>query len=175
MPLQESAMTLVDYSHQTRWGVRGSEAQAWLQSQALAHSGMPNRIEPLAEGRWLMALSKREFWVLEPSRAADINSMNAEALAPGVWPLFCQHSHAWFVLHGAHKADAMAKVCGVDLRPEVFSEGMVAQTRVARVNAIVAHHRLGAGTSVFSLFCDSAAASYFEEVLLDAIGEYNNE
>ena len=168
-------MTLVDYSRKARWGVRGSEAQSWLQSQALTHSGTPNRIEALADGRWLMALSKREFWVLEPSRAADNNSINAGALAPGVWPLFCQHSHAWFVLQGAHKADAMAKMCGVNLQPTVFPEGMVAQTQVARVNAIVAHHRLGAGTSVFSLFCDSAAASYFEEVLLDAIGEYNNE
>ena len=174
-PVQESAMALVDYSHQTRWGVRGSEAQAWLQSQALTHSGTPNRIEPLAEGRWLMALSKREFWVMEPSRAADINSIKAEALAPGVWPLFCQHSHAWFVLYGAQKADAMAKVCGVDLRPEVFSAGMVAQTQVARVNAIVAHHHLDTDGSVFSLLCDSAAANYFQEVLLDAIREYNNE
>jgi sarcosine oxidase subunit gamma len=79
------------------------------------------------------------------------------------------------VLYGAQKADAMAKVCGVDLRPEVFSEGMVAQTQVARVNAIVAHHHLDTDGSVFSLLCDSAAANYFQEVLLDAIREYNNE
>jgi sarcosine oxidase subunit gamma len=65
----------------------------------------------------------------------------------------------------------MAKLCGVDLRPEAFKIGDVAQTQMALINCIIARHDL-AGDDVFSLFVDQSFAEYALEALLDARQEF---
>ena len=66
----------------------------------------------------------------------------------------------------------MAKLCGVDLREAAFPLGHVAQTQMARINAVIAHHTLS-GQAVFSLFVDASLAQYAIEALEDAISEFN--
>ena len=64
-----------------------------------------------------------------------------------------------------------AKVCGVDLRPAMFAVDAVAQTSVARLNAIVVRADLET-VPAFRLLGDSASAAYMWESLLDAMAEY---
>ena len=52
-------------------------------------------------------------------------------------------------------ADMFAKLCGVDLSPNRFAEGQVAQTSVARLSAIVIRSDT-AGALAFHLLADSA-------------------
>jgi sarcosine oxidase subunit gamma len=61
----------------------------------------------------------------------------------------------------------MAKLCGMDLRPKRFPAGSIAQTSVARLNAIVIAQAGG-----FYLLADSAAAEYFWACLTDAMAEF---
>ena len=68
----------------------------------------------------------------------------------------------------------MAKVCGVDLREDTFPRGSIAQTSAARINVIVIHHEVN-GIPCFSILCDSAAAEYLWECLLDAMQEFGGE
>lgn len=75
-----------------------------------------------------------------------------------------------FLLCGARAADAMAALCGVDLRPRAFPEGSVAQTSVARMSVIAIAAALG-GVPALHLLGDSASASYAWSVLSDAMSE----
>ena len=69
-------------------------------------------------------------------------------------------------------AAMLAKLCGIDLREGAFADMRVAQTSVARLNAIVIRQDI-ADTSSIDLLTDSASATYFWDCLLDAGREFN--
>ena len=163
---------LRDCTLNARFGVRGANARSWLTSQPITCPEQPNRIVNHDESSLVMALSHREFWVLDTERVAEPQMPESQALSPDTYPLFCQHSHAWLVLSGDARAQVMAKLCGVDLREAVFPLGHVAQTQMARINAVIAHHTLSA-EAVFSLFVDVSLAQYAIETLEDAIWEFS--
>ncbi len=175
-PCQPSDRTgdiqLRDYTLNARFGVRGANARSWLESQPTTCPDQPNRIINHNESTLVMALSHREFWVLDTEAAAGARMPESQALGQDTYPLFCQHSHAWLVLSGAARSQVMAKLCGVDLREAVFPLGHVAQTQMARINAVIAHHTLSE-QAVFSLFVDASLAQYAIEALEDAISEFD--
>ena len=119
-----------------------------------------------------MSLSHREFWLLQPDNQASLGRPASEAVAAGIWPLYCQHSHAWLQFAGETRAEVMAKLCGVDLSEAAFPLGSVAQTQAARVSVIVAAHQNENGQPVFSIFVDQSLARYLWEAIEDAMGEW---
>jgi sarcosine oxidase subunit gamma len=82
-----------------------------------------------------------------------------------------QDSHAWLLLSGQESAAVMAKLCGVDLRPESFPAGSVAQTSAARINVIIANLPQ-AELPCLHILCDRASAHYLWGALLDAMEEF---
>ena len=165
-------LLLRDLSLARREGVRGVCARDWLLSQGHALPDVPNQIVGSGESGFVMSLSHREFWLLQPDGEASTGRPASEAVAPGVWPLYCQHSHAWLQLAGEPRAEVMAKLCGVDLSEAAFPLGSVAQTQAARVSVIVAVHQSDDGQSVFSIFVDQSLARYVWEVIEDAMAEW---
>ena len=161
-----------DFSLARRAGVRGRGAREWLTAQGLPGDIEPNRISGGSDQGLVMALSQREFWLLQPDAAASGQQPDSAALAAGAWPLYCQHSHAWLMLSGGPKATMMAKLCGVDLRDGAFPFGQVAQTQMAHVSVVIAHHDYQ-NEAVFSLFVDQSLAEYAAGALTDAISEFN--
>lgn len=170
--LSAGALTLSDLSLQRRSGLRGSDVPDWLVQQGLPRVDTPNRIEAAGEQQWVMALSKREFWMLDDKQAALEKRPAPGAVAANVWPLYCQHSHGWWHLSGDDRAALMAKLCGVDLSETAFPLGHVAQTQMARISVIVAHHERQ-GVPGFSLFLDQTLAAYAWSALEDAMQEFN--
>jgi len=166
------ALVLSDFSLARRAGVRGPGAREWLTSRGLPGDIAANRISGGSDQRWVMALSQREFWLLQPDTAASSQQPNSVALAAGAWPLYCQHSHAWLMLSGESKATMMAKLCGVDLSDGAFPLGQVAQTQMAHVSVVIAHHDYQ-NEAVFSLFVDQSLAEYAAGALTDAMSEFN--
>lgn len=166
-------LALRDLSLQQRSGVRGAGASAYLVQQSYPVPDAPNQLVPTNSGAWVMSLSHREFWLLQPDQEAVASAIQGEALASEVWPLYCLHGHAWLQLAGAPRAEVMATLCGVDLSQGVFPEGSVVQTQVARVTSIIAHHTEGQA-GVFSLFVDQSLAVYLWEALEDAITAFRS-
>ena len=166
----EGDISIHDFTKRLRWGLRGKGAAETLRMQGWELPEQPNRMVLAKNEMFVMALSQREFWVLDPHNDAAAlttgNDFTTEA-----YPLFCQSSHAWLVLKGPHQSALMAKVCGVDLRPDAFNVGDVAQTQMALINCIIARHEL-AGDDVFSIFVDQSYAEYALEALLDARQEF---
>ena len=160
---------LIDLSLIPRCGVRGPGAAAWLAQQGLPHPSQANRSESNELGQYVLRLGLTEHWVLaNPLQPKDYAF---EISGPRCHPTYCEDSRAWFAITGDHRAQVMAKLCGVDLRREAFEPGAVVQTSLARVNVVVAHQLVN-GHEVFSIFSDSASAEYLWTALLDAIDEF---
>ena len=165
-------LLLKDLSLARREGVRGAGAREWLMAQGHTLPDAPNQIVASGGSGWVMSLSHREFWLLQPDSEASSGRLASEGVAAGVWPLYCQHSHGWLQLAGESRAEIMAKLCGVDLSEDVFPLGSVAQTQAARVSVIVATHQDQDGQSIFSMFVDQSLARYLWEATEDAMGEW---
>ena len=154
---------LVDFSEVQRIGVKGKAAKDWLTHQGLAVPAEINEGIELQQGGWVLRLGSSEYWILsDPSKEYKYAEVDGEC-----YSVYCAYSRAWFVLKGADKASVMAKVCGVDLREDGFPLGSIAQTSVAKVNAVIVHH-LFRGESVFSILSDSASARYLWDSFVDA-------
>ena len=165
-------LLLRDLSLARREGVRGAGAREWLSSQGHRLPDAPNQMVASGESGWVMSLSHREFWLLQTDSDASPGRPASEAAALGVWPLYCQHSHAWLQLAGETRAEIMAKLCGVDLSEAAFPPGSVAQTQAARVSVIIAAHQNENDQPGFSMFVDQSLARYLWEAIEDAMAEW---
>lgn len=172
-PLQQCA--LVDLTGVPRVGFRGTDSAAYLLARGFVLPDAPNRAVTQADGSHVARLSQTEFLVLgslqdQGERIADEEARwemdhSANYLLPR------EDSHGWLHLSGVFIAEVMAKVCGVDLRPQAFAPGAVAQTSAARINVIVIN--LGSkATPAFQILCDRASLDYFKGALMDAMGEF---
>lgn len=167
----EGAISIKDYTNKQRWGFRGKDAAAALRAEGWRLPDAPNQVVLASEQTLVMALSQREFWFLDARTEALSKDARDDVFTDGMYPLFCQSSHAWFVVNGDQKSEMMAKLCGVDLSSDAFKVGDVAQTQMALINCIVTRHELD-GEDVFSLLVDQSYAEYALEALLDARTEY---
>lgn len=167
----EGAISIKDYTNKRRWGFRGKDAAATLRADGWSLPEAPNQVVSANKQTLVMALSQREFWFLDARTEVRSKDARDDAFTDGWYPLFCQNSHAWFVVNGDQKSEMMAKLCGVDLSSDAFSVGDVAQTQMALINCIVARHELD-GEDVLSILVDQSYAEYALEALLDARAEY---
>lgn len=172
---QLHSCALIDLSNLPRMGLRGADAAAYLQARGFVLPGAPNQALRQADGGLVARLSQSEYLLL-----GSLYDMGARiAGEESAWQLddsACyllprQDSHAWLQLSGEHCAQVMAKLCGVDLRPQAFAVGAVAQTSAARINVIV----INAGSAELpslQILCDRASVQYFWEAVLDAMDEF---
>ena len=168
---------LVDLSVLARSGYRGLNAAQHLEAIGLPVPAKPNQASVSDNGELVLRLSQKEYWVLAAlaDQGAGVEQISLRGLPQSdCYSLYCQDSHAWFALTGAHLPEIMAKVCGVDLREDSFPLGSIAQTSAARINVIVVNHQVN-GIPCFSILCDSAAAEYLWDSLLDAMQEFGGE
>jgi len=175
-PLQPCA--LIDLTDVPRVGFRGQQSAEYLGTRGFFLPDAPNRAVTQADGSHVARLSQTEYLILgsledRGQRIADEEARweldhSANYLLPR------QDSHAWLQLSGLHVSEVMAKLCGVDLRPQAFAPGSVAQTSAARINVIVIN--LGsAELPAFQILCDRASLDYFKGALLDAMGEFDGK
>ena len=164
---------LFDFSLMPRFGVRGAAAADYLRDRAFEIPEMVNTAVAGGEGRWVARLGKNEYWVLGATGEQDypVSMIGPSGPAAGCYPVPCEEGRSWFVLHHPQKAAATAKLCGVDLRENVFPQGGIVQTSLARVNAVIIHHAVF-GENVFSVFSDVASARYLWRALDDALQEF---
>jgi sarcosine oxidase subunit gamma len=169
---------LVDQTDLPRVGFRGTQSAEYLTARGFTLPGAPNQANAQADGSWVARLSQTEYLLLgsprdQGQRVADEEARwaldhRANYLLPR------QDSHACVLLSGARIAQVMAKLCGVDLSAPAFKPGAVAQTSVARVNAIVINSG-SAEAPAFHILWDRASKDYFEGALRDALEEFDGD
>lgn len=169
---------LIDLTHLSRVGFRGADAADYLQEQGLSTPDVPNTLTLQSDGSTVGRLSATEYIVLgsladfgEKVTALEASWQMSERLN---YLLPRQDSHAWFMITGQFIVPIMAKLCGVDLSENEFKVGQIAQTSVARINAMI--FNMGdEHCPKFSILCDRAASLYLWDVLLDAMSEFDGQ
>ena len=127
-------------------------------------------------GGLIARLSEQEFLILQgleadPGLFATLQGNWLSDAPESVHPLPRADSHCWLALSGALASEALAKLCAVDLSSRSFGLCDVAQTSLARVNAIILRQDLGI-TPCFHILSDASSAEYLWDVLLDAMREF---
>ncbi|TDO95341.1 sarcosine oxidase subunit gamma [Marinomonas balearica] len=183
-----AGVTISNHTVKARIGFRGKGAIAFLREQGVTIPEKPNQAT-FSGGFAVLRLSFTEIWLLdiesdsnetfEPkqkSKSEYIAALESAAKnSPDVYRLFCQHSHALFSFNERDKgtlANLFAKICGVDLRESVFPSGSIAQTSVARVNAVVFKQVISEKTERYYLLSDISSSEYLWDALVDAAGEF---
>ena len=191
-----SSLGLADLSPLPRTGFKGDGVAGWLAAQGFDIGEGSNHAYPQSDGALAARLAPGEVLVLDglapgggPGGAPPIpNAGDAPATPEGsvacerldaawtpdagaFWPVPRRDGSFWFLVTGEHAATMFAKLCGVDLRPAKFAKHAIAQTSVARTNAIVIRDDLGV-VPAFHLLGDSASARYMWRCLADAADEF---
>ena len=136
----------------------------------------PNRAFRQKDGTLVAVLTMTEALLLSPlsGKAPALEKLGADwsiEKADGCYLVPRRDSHFWFMITGQEAPSMFAKICGVDLRQKSFSDLAMAQTSVARSNAIVIRDDQGE-TPAYHLLGDSASAGYMWDCLLDAMAEW---
>jgi sarcosine oxidase subunit gamma len=176
-------LALVDLSPLPRTGFKGIGTVEWLTAQGLTIGADSNRAYPQSGGGLAARLAPNEIFFIDGLEGGG--ELTQRLNAAWGWgsekprkligyPMPRADSHAWFAVTGEHAPATFAKICGIDLRPHKFAEGLIAQTSVAKMSAIVIRVP-GAPVPVFHLLADSASAEYLWGCALDAMTEFGGE
>lgn len=171
------SLGLCDLSPLQRVGFKGPAALDWLRARRVSGLNRDNWADIQKGGALAVRLAPTEALILGDMKAGRnlcdrLETAHDSDPPPGCYKVMRRDGSFHFLLGGAHAADAMATLCGVDLRARVFPAGSVAQTSVARMSMIVIAVSLGE-VPAFHLLGDSASASYAWGVLIDAMTEFD--
>lgn len=173
---------LADLSTLPRTGFKGKAVLSQMNTAGAALDFRPNRAFRQKDGTLAAVLAMTEVLLLSPlsGEAPALEKLDADwsiGKADGAFPAPRRDSHFWFMITGRHAPSMFAKICSVDLRPASFEDLAIAQTSIARSNAIVIRDDLGGRddhgeTPAYHLLGDSASAGYMWDCLLDAMAEW---
>ncbi len=167
---------IADLSTLPRLGFKGKAVLSQMNTRGVILDFRPNRTFRQKEGMLAAVLAMTEVLLLSPLSGdapalAKLETDWSIDKAEGAYPVPRQDSHFWFMITGRQAASMFSKICAVDLRPKHFPDLAVAQTSIARSNAIVIRDDQGE-TPAFHLLGDSASAGYMWDCLLDAMAEW---
>lgn len=156
-------------------GWKGWDVTGWAAAQGLVDLPPPNRARRREDGTLVCRLAEGEALLLagDDGASATVDSLAAAWTMAGAscYPVPRADTNVRLAIAGAHAAEAMAKLCGVDLRRHRFADLDIAQTSVARINAIVVRADRK-GVHALDMAIDSASAVYMWECLADAMTEF---
>jgi len=180
---------LADLSALPRIGFKGAGAPQWAISQGIKLPESPNHSVVQDDGALVGKLSHQELLILsdlagssalvnslEPVQIESLEPVQIESLkqsepAAQTYHLPRAHSHSCLAVTGTAAAEMFSKVCGVDLRSHKFAQGQIAQTSLAKINAVIVRHDL-AETPCFYVLSDISTVEFLWDCLLDAMQEY---
>ena len=173
------ALALVDLSPLPRIGFKGRGTVEAMRRRGLVLEPEANRAFPQDDGSLCLVLAPSEVLVLS-GLAGDGTKFTEWERGfrledeERTYPLPRRDSHAWLAVSGRRAPEMFAKICAVDLRLAKFPNLAIAQTSVARTNAIVARWDLDT-LPVFHLLADAASSLYVSACLLDAARELGGD
>ena len=170
---QAQSLGLADLSTLPRVGFKGAGTPAWAEQCGVHLPHQPNWASEQPDGTLVARLSSSELLMIGDysGHSPLIDRLAAADRPERVYPLPRADSHSWLALCGSHAADTLAKVCAVDLRPQHFENGQIAQTSLAKINAIILRSDIGNLTN-YAIFSDSSSVEYLWDSLLDAMAEH---
>lgn len=165
-------LALCDTSALNRFGVKGLNAQGWLEDHGIGVPEPANSWSPLPDGRGLVARLGRSEFLVEDGPEGSVTEGLGESLnsgAQGIYPVLRQD--AAFALTGGRAEEVMLQVCGVDFGALDYEARPVVLTRVAVISAVVLP-RVEEGTRTFRIWCSAPYGTYLWEELREIVDEF---
>ncbi len=175
---QAKVLGIADLSPLRRIGFKGWNIDAWLAAHGAVLGAESNVAYPQDDGARIARLAPGEVVVLGDltggGRLVDtLETAWSMEDADGCFFVPREEVACWFRITGQHVTEMFAKICAVDLRLDMFPPNAIAQTNVARLNAIII--RADLPTPTFDLIVDIASADYLWLQLIDAATEYTGK
>jgi sarcosine oxidase, subunit gamma len=174
--LATSRFGIVDLSKRPRLGFKGRGTLVAMQKRGIVVENQPNRAFRQPNGSLCLVLAASEVFLLGASDGDDSGFAKLEAdwrIEDGerAYPMPRRHSHAWFAVEGEAAPEMLSKLCAIDFRPQRFDDLSIAQTSVARLNAIVLRADIE-DLLTYHVLTDSASAAYLLNCLKDSAEEF---
>lgn len=154
-------LALCDLSVQPRFGCKGPQAAAWLQSHGVPVPGQPNSACSTPGGGRVLRLGISEFLV--EGDANPVQTLQASPRVPGVYPVLRQD--ACFGLQGTRLNDLLLQTCNVNFLALDPQEAPVILTSMAGVSVIV-QPAMEASMPSCRIWCDGTYGPYLWGTLL---------
>ena len=116
-----------------------------------------------------LPIAPRRWWLVAPAAGQEFNARLADALARRAALTDLSHARTLLRLAGPASRSTLAKLCRIDLHPQAFPPGRVAQTPLGQVAALI--HALDDGQS-FELYLPRSLARSATTGLIDAGTEF---
>ncbi len=172
-----SRLGIADLTPLPRLGFKGRGTIPAMRARGIALEAEANRAFRQPDGALCLVLAASEVVLLsnlagDGARLAALEEGYRIEDGEGAYPVPRREGSAWFAVTGRDAPEMFSKLCGVDLRPHRFEPLRIAQTSVARLNAVVVRADLG-GTLAFHVLADSASAAYVWDCLRDGAQEFD--
>jgi hypothetical protein len=144
-----------------RFGVKGTDASAWLTQRSIVVPDAPNHIARWEGGRCLR-LGNTEFLVeldASPLPAAEGDAADTTS----AWVLL-RSDHS-LLLTGAPWPDELARVCSFDFARWREEPDLVVMTLLAGIGVTLALEPATNGSHALRLWCDASYAPYLDNCL----------
>jgi sarcosine oxidase, subunit gamma len=174
--LATSRLAIIDLWEWPRLGFKGRGTLPAIQKRGIVVENQPNRAFRQPDGALCLVLAASEVFLLGARAGDDSGFAKLEAdwrIEDGerAYPMPRRHSHAWFAVQGEAAPDMLSKLCAIDFRPHRFDDLSIAQTSVARLNAIVLRADVE-DLLTYHVLADSASEVYLLSCLKDAAEEF---
>jgi len=156
-PLAAGSVALTDLSAAPRFGLKGAGSADWLAAKGVPLPAL-NRLT-LYRGMRVLRLGKDDIVLLAESNGqllAELMNTWRSDTAPKGYSSWREEGWAWMRLSGPRLAEAMSRLCALDLRPDRFASDEIAQTRLARIEAVLFRSETG-----FDALFDITASAFF--------------
>lgn len=167
---------LADLSPLPRTGFKGRATPEFLSQQGIEIGEASNRAYPCGRNSCVVRLAPTEVLILGSRDGDDdLYACLEEAWSADTANVFHvprRDGTFWFAVTGSEAPAMLAKLCGVDLRPGRFANRAVAQTLVARINAIVIRDDINDVLS-YHVLGDVASAGSMWSYITDAMTEFD--
>lgn len=175
--MPQPSLMIADLSEWPRLGFKGRGTLPAMLARGIKLENQPNRAFRQSDDSLCAVLASSEVFLLG-GLDGDKGRMAALEIAWRIedeektYPMPRRHSHAWFALGGDAVPAMLSKICAVDMRPHRFGDLAIAQTSVARLNAIVLRADIG-DRQIWHVLADSASATYMLTCFKDAAEEFD--
>ncbi len=163
-----SKLGICDVSALSRFGVKGANAELWLQQRHIATPAHANSWLATSNHSLVLRLGKSEFLLEDSPSIALCQDLSEEASSTGVYPV--ARYDASFILSGEYVGHLLSELCSLDLALELTAQSLV-MTQVAGISATVIQQTL-ADKTVYRLWCDGSYGAYMWDSLIGIAQEF---
>lgn len=170
-------LAFIDLSALPRCGLKNEGTPQWLASRGVVVPDVANRAARQADGGLCARLGGTDILVTSDPFGYGTRPRQllvdwaADPERPKGWDAHREDGFCWFFLIGSRAPDFWSRVCSVDMRPAIFRDLQIAQTRIFGLGGIIVRADIG-GLLGYNLFFDIASSDYLIHCVLAVMAEF---